>query len=149
VRGPSCPLPEMSPHDEMLADFATTGLTTGPHPMAFVRARLEAEQVLPATARAGARDGSRVRVAGVTIVRQRPGTAKGFVFITLEDETGFANAIVTPDMFETHRRAILNLGSMIIEGTVQSRDGVVLIKADRFLPLPGRPHDITISHDFH
>jgi error-prone DNA polymerase len=140
----------MSPHDEMVADFQTTGLTTGTHPIAFVRARLSAERVVTASALAGARDGSRVRVAGVTIVRQRPGTAKGFVFITLEDETGFANAIVTPRMFDAHRRAILNLGAMIIEGTVQSRDGVVLIKADRFLPLPGRAAaDIDISHDFH
>ena len=101
-------------------------------------------------------NGHRARVAGIVIVRQRPGTAKGFVFVTVEDETGFANAIITPPRFDTHRQAILGLGTMIIEGVVQNQDGVVSIKADRFLPLPGPTStgidplsEIDISHDFH
>jgi error-prone DNA polymerase len=89
----------------------------------------------------------------VVIVRQRPGTAKGFVFITVEDETGFANAIVTPARFDRHRALIVGAGALIIEGVVQNQQGVVSIKADRFQPL-GRPlgdssGKIDISHDFH
>jgi len=83
------------------------------------------------------------------IVRQRPGTAKGFVFITLEDETGFANAIVTPDLFERHRQVILGVSALVIEGVVQNQDGVVSIKADGFEPLGGRSAAIDVSHDFH
>ena len=156
-------LPEMSRGDEMLADFRGTGLTTGPHPMTFVRERLSAEGVLTAAALARVPNGHHIRVAGMVVVRQRPGTAKGFVFLTVEDESGFANAIVTPRLFEQHRRTILRLGAMIIEGTVQNQEGVVSIKADAFLPVPGgraagadalgRGADalgrIDISHDFH
>ena len=80
-------------------------------------------------------NGRRARVAGVVIVRQRPGTAKGFVFITLEDETGFANAIVTPNRFERHRRTIVGANALVIEGVVQNQQGVVSIKADHFEPL--------------
>jgi error-prone DNA polymerase len=130
--------------------------------------------VLTAAELAHVADGARARTAGIVIVRQRPGTAKGFVFVTVEDETGFANAIVTPQRFAAHRRTILALGSMIIEGVVQNRDGVVTLKADRFAPLPSaaRPETgpgtgtgteqasaadpnlailsaIDVSHDFH
>ncbi|MES1206787.1 MAG: error-prone DNA polymerase, partial [Pseudomonadota bacterium] len=150
------PLPEMSRHDEILADYRATGLTTGPHPMTFARGRLRANDVVTAAALKRVPHGRRARVAGLVIVRQRPGTAKGFVFLTIEDETGFANAIVTPRCFEIHRRAILALGAMIIEGVVQNQDGVVSIKADGFLPVPGPAPgaadpatSIDISHDFH
>jgi error-prone DNA polymerase len=109
--------------------------------------------VLTAAALARAPDGSRARVGGVVIVRQHPETAKGFVFMTVEDETGFANAIITPQRFVTHRKSILGLGAMVVEGVVQNRDGVVTIKADRFLPLPGPTTRtmtaLDISHDFH
>ncbi|MEO5766804.1 MAG: error-prone DNA polymerase, partial [Polyangia bacterium] len=96
------PLPETSPHDEMLADFHGTGLSTGAHPMSFVRERLRDHDVVTAAQLMGVPNGRRARVAGIVIVRQRPGTAKGFVFLTIEDETGFANAIVTPQRFDTH-----------------------------------------------
>jgi len=152
----SSPLPEMSRHDEMLADFRGMGLSTGPHPMAFVRDRLRGHDVLTAAELAQLPHGRRARVAGIVIVRQRPGTAKGFVFLTIEDETGFANAIITPQRFDTHRKSILGLGALIIEGILQNQDGVVSIKADRFLPLPGPTENspdpmtsIDISHDFH
>ena len=150
------PLPEMSRHDEMLADFRGTGVSPGPHPMAFVRDRLRAHGVVTAAALGGIPHGRRARVAGIVIVRQRPGTAKGFVFLTVEDETGFANAIITPRRFDTHRQKILGLGAMIIEGNVQNQDGVVSIKADGFSPLPGPTpaaadavSAIDISHDFY
>jgi len=93
--------------------------------------------------------GRRARVAGLVVVRQRPGTAKGFVFITVEDETGFANAIVTPPEFDSHRRTIVDSNALVIEGVVQNQQGVVSIKADRFTSLDGRPGAIDVSHDFH
>jgi len=149
------PLPEMSAFDEMIADMRHTGVNTGAHPVTFARERLRAEGVTTAAALAAVPDGRRVRVAGVVIVRQRPGTAKGFVFVTVEDETGFANAIVTPQRFAAHRQDILRLGAMIIEGVVQNRDGVITIKAENFRPMPGATardnpvNAIDISHDFH
>jgi len=94
-------------------------------------------------------DGRRARVGGVVIVRQHPETAKGFVFITIEDETGFANAIVTPQRFAHWREVIVETNALIIEGVVQNQRGVVAIKADKFTPLGGRPASVDISHDFH
>jgi error-prone DNA polymerase len=143
------PLPEMTGAEEMSADFRGTGMSTGPHPMSFVRAELRRAGILSARDLARVPNGRRARVAGVVIVRQRPGTAKGFVFITIEDETGFANAIVTPQRFAHHRRAIVSANAMIIEGVVQNLDGVISIKADRFTPLEGRPGEVDVSHDFH
>jgi len=149
-------LPEMSAFEELTSDLRWSGINTGAHPITFVRALLHAQGVVTAAALATVPDGQRARVGGIVIVRQRPGTAKGFVFLTVEDETGFANAIITPQRFATHRAAILNTGTMIIEGVVQNRDGVVTIKADRFRPLPGPDSvqartmsAIDVSHDFH
>jgi error-prone DNA polymerase len=142
-------LPEMTDEDVMAADYAGTGLSTGAHPIAFARAELDRQGVTPAGALRDVPSGRRVRVAGVVIVRQRPGTAKGFVFITVEDETGFANAIVTPQRFLAHRRAIVGAPALVIEGVVQNQQGVVSIKADRFTPLTGRAGAIDVSHDFH
>jgi len=143
------PLPEMSEAEEMTADFGGTGLSTGPHPMAFARRDLTRRGVLRACDLAQVPNGQRAKVAGVVVVRQRPGTAKGFVFITVEDETGFANAIVTPPRFERHRRTIVGANALIFEGVVQNQSGVVSIKADRFEALDGRPGAIDVSHDFH
>jgi error-prone DNA polymerase len=144
----SSPLPRMTESDEMVAEMRGTSLTTGPHPISFLRAVLDREGILGAAALARQSDGRRVRVGGLVVVRQRPGTARGFVFITLEDETGFSNAIVTPDMFERWRPVILRHPGLVIEGRVQNRDGVVLLKADRFAPLPGRVKVEDISRDF-
>jgi error-prone DNA polymerase len=143
------PLPEMTAEEEISADFAATHLSTGPHPVSFARAALAQQGVTRAADLGRLPHGGRARVAGVVIVRQRPGTAKGFVFITLEDETGFANAIVTPPLFERHRQIIIDTNALIIDGVVQNQDGVVSIKADRFEPLGGRPAAIDVSHDFH
>src|SRR5690606_20081694 len=108
------PLAPMSPDERLQADFSGLGLTTGAHPMARVRERL------PDVWRAGdlplGRDGETVQVAGSVICRQRPGTAKGFVFISLEDETGVANAVVTPPMFERHRLVINQEPALFITG---------------------------------
>jgi error-prone DNA polymerase len=143
------PLPEMSAEEELAADYAGTNLTIGQHPVAFARAALDRQGVTRAADLGAVPGGERARVAGVVIVRQRPGTAKGFVFITVEDETGFANAIITPDRFEQHRQVILGVSALVIEGVVQNQQGVVSIKADRFEPLGGRAAAIDVSHDFH
>ena len=143
------PLPEMNDDEEMTADFTGTGLSTGPHPISFARAELDRRGVVRAADLGRVPHGRRARVAGVVIVRQRPGTAKGFVFITVEDETGFANAIVTPQRFERHRRAIVGANALVLEGLVQNQHGIVSIKADRFEPLDGRPGAVDVSHDFH
>ncbi|HLK92268.1 MAG TPA: error-prone DNA polymerase [Polyangia bacterium] len=146
---PPSPLPEMSAEEELAADYAGTNLTIGPHPVAFLRPALDRRGITRAADLGAVPQGRRARVAGVVIVRQRPGTAKGFVFITVEDETGFANAIVTPDRFEQDRQVILGVTALIIEGVVQNQDGVVSIKADRFEPLGGGAGTVDVSHDFH
>jgi error-prone DNA polymerase len=143
------PLPEMSDAEELTADFRGTGLTTGPHPMVFARDELRRAGVLTAAELLRVPDGRRARVGGVVVVRQHPETAKGFVFITLEDETGFANAILTPKIFARDREVIVETNALVIEGVVQNQRGVVAIKADGFQPIGGRPAAIDISHDFH
>ncbi|MFL5305469.1 MAG: DNA polymerase III subunit alpha [Polyangia bacterium] len=143
------PLPEMTADEEMAADFAGTHLSIGPHPVSFARADLARRGVACAADLATIHHGRRARVGGIVIVRQRPGTAKGFVFLTVEDETGFANAIVTPQLFERDRQIILGANALIIAGVVQNVDGVVSIKADGFEPLGGKPAAIDVSHDFH
>ena len=97
------PLAAMNPDERLQADYAGMGLTIGPHPMALHRSTLALRGVLRASDLPQARDGRRVRVAGMVITRQRPGTAKGFVFLTLEDETGISNVIIRPDLFDRQR----------------------------------------------
>ncbi|HVU52639.1 MAG TPA: error-prone DNA polymerase [Polyangia bacterium] len=143
------PLPEMTEAEELTADFRGTGLTTGPHPMVFARHKLQKTGVLTAAELLTVPDGRRARVGGVVVVRQHPETAKGFVFITIEDETGFANAIVTPQRFARWREVIVETNALVIGGVVQNQRGVVAIKADTFEPIGGRPAAIDISHDFH
>src|SRR5262249_13002599 len=98
ISEPDCksPLEIMTDEERLVADFRGTGMTIGPHPMAYRRARMEKLGVRRAIDLRQLRSGRRVRIAGCVIARQRPGTAKGFVFLSLEDETGVANAIVTP-----------------------------------------------------
>jgi error-prone DNA polymerase len=143
-----CPLPEMSVGEEVAADFRFTGVSTGPHPLSFLRKKLAAERVVPANQLACVPDGRRVRVAGLVIVRQRPLTAKGLVFFTLEDETGFANALVTAADFEQHRRLLVGAQALILAGTVQNHEGVVSLRADHFSPLQSSEICAEISHDF-
>jgi error-prone DNA polymerase len=145
---PPSPLPEMTAYQETIADFRGTGLTTGAHPVTFVRAELERRGITSAAALSSLPDGARARIGGVVVVRQRPGTAKGVVFVTLEDETGFSNAVVYPDRFEQWRKVILRHPALVIEGVVQNRDGVTTLMAERFEPLSGSPVDGDISRNF-
>ena len=126
------PLLPMTPDERVVADYAGTGLTIGPHPVAFRRQELALRGVLRAIDLPRARNGRRVRVAGAVITRQRPGTAKGFVFLTLEDETGVANIIVRPDVFAADRVTILERPFLLVEGVLQLQDGVTSVKAERF-----------------
>ncbi|HKC24720.1 MAG TPA: OB-fold nucleic acid binding domain-containing protein, partial [Thermoanaerobaculia bacterium] len=140
------PLPEMSAVEETLADYETTSLTTGPHLVAHLRERLRAEGVLSTRELESRRDGDRVKAGGAVIVRQRPGTAKGFVFLSIEDETGVFQAIVRPDLFQENRAIIVGSPGLIVEGRVQRQDGTLSIKAEKLThlaPLPEVP-----SHDF-
>ena len=95
----------MTPEERLVADFRGTGLTVGLHPMAHHRATLKRQGVRSAIELRDLPDGTRIRIAGSVIARQRPGTAKGFVFLSLEDETGIANAIITPQLFTQNRVA--------------------------------------------
>jgi error-prone DNA polymerase len=141
------PLRPMTPPERLMADYAGTSLTIGPHPLALRRAELALRGVLRASDLPRARHGRRVRVAGAVITRQRPGTAKGFVFLTLEDETGIANIIVRPDLFSEQKRAIVGEPYLLVEGTLQIQEGVTSIKADRVLGLSGGGPEPQ-SHDF-
>jgi error-prone DNA polymerase len=132
-----CPLRPMTEAERIIADFAGTGLTVGRHPMALRREGLAMRGVLRASDLRVARHGRRVRVAGMVITRQRPGTAKGFVFLTLEDETGVANIIVRPDLFARDRLTIVEEPFLIVDGVLQSQDGVISVRADRVLGMRG------------
>ena len=140
----------MNISERLVADYAGTGLTVGPHPLTFRRHELAMRGVLPAIELPKARAGRRVRTAGMVITRQRPGTAKGFVFLTLEDETGISNIIIRPDLFATDRLTIVESPFLLIEGVLQNQDGVTSIKAERVSKLDGLADDAAIdSHDFH
>ena len=144
------PLPEMNVSERLIADYSGTGLTVGPHPLTFRRPELSMRGVLPASELPKARAGRRVRTAGMVITRQRPGTAKGFVFLTLEDETGIANIIVRPDLYASERLTIVEASFLMVEGVLQNQDGVTSIKAERVSRLAGLPDSAAIdSHDFH
>ena len=142
------PLREMTEAERLVADYHGTGLTVGPHPMALRRRQLDWLGVTPAAALSRVADGRRVRVAGAVIVRQRPGTAKGFVFLSLEDETGIANAIVRPALFERERATLVHEPFLVVDGVLQHQDGVTAVRATAVRPLPGLAAPVP-SHDFH
>src|SRR5262249_60587694 len=98
-----------------VADFRGTGLTVGPHPMAYHRPWLEKQRIRKASELGQIPDGVRIRIGGCVIARQRPGTAKGFVFLSLEDETGVANAIITPDIFQQNRLLVTAEKFLMVE----------------------------------
>jgi error-prone DNA polymerase len=143
----SSPLLRMTLPERVKADYETMNLTTGPHPMKLLRESLP--NIWRAIDLPHARHGSTIQIAGNVICRQRPGTAKGFVFISLEDETGVSNAIVEPELFEHFRLVITEEAFLLIEGEVQNSDNVVLIKAREIRPLLHGQLVGSESHDFH
>lgn len=142
------PLLPMSVTERVDADFRGTGMTIGKHPVAYHRDELDKLAALRAIDIRKLRDGSFVRVAGWVIVRQRPGTAKGFMFLSLEDETGVSNIIVTPQLFEQYRVALVDHPFLLIEGALQNQDNVISVKAHHVQPLSFKVA-ATPSHDFH
>jgi error-prone DNA polymerase len=142
------PLQPMTPEARLVSDFRNTGMTVGPHPMSYHRKNLQRQGILSARDLHRVPDGAKVRVAGAVIARQRPGTAKGFVFLSLEDETGIANAIVTPQLFHQDHVVWVNERFLLIEGRLQNQDNVISVKAERVRPL-GITRAETVSHDFH
>jgi error-prone DNA polymerase len=144
------PLAPMTPSERLIADYAGTRLTIGPHPMTYRRHELSMRGILRAIDLPQIKTGRRVRTAGMVITRQRPGTAKGFVFLTLEDETGVANIIVRPDFYDQEKTVIVSAPFLMIEGIVQTVDGVTAIRAERAQALEGLSADSAFeSHDFH
>jgi error-prone DNA polymerase len=142
------PLPPMTPSEALVADYEGTGLTLGPHPMVFHRGRLRHLGVARAADLREMRHGAPVRVAGAVVVRQRPGTAKGFVFLNLEDESGLVNVVVPPSLFQRCRLTLVGEPFLWVEGTLEHREGVISVRAGRLHPLHHRLRQVP-SHDFH
>ena len=144
-----CPLSPMDIIERLRADYSGMNLTTGPHPMALLRKNCETLNIWRACDLPKAKHGQTIRIGGNVICRQRPGTAKGFVFITLEDETGMSNAIVTPKLFEELRLVITQESFLMIEGKLQNSENVILIRAQKIERLPQENLVGSGSHDFH
>ena len=142
------PLAPMTRPERMDADFRGTGLTIGRHPVAYHRAELNQLGACRAIDMQEMRDGSLIKVAGWVIVRQRPGTAKGFVFLTLEDETGVANVIVTPQLFDKYRLVLVDHPFLLISGKLQNQDNVFSVKAKTVKAISFKVAAAP-SHDFH
>jgi error-prone DNA polymerase len=142
------PLLPMTSEDRLVADFHNTGMTVGPHPLRYHREDLRRQGVVTAIELHRMRDGTSVRVAGSVIARQRPGTAKGFVFLSLEDETGIANAILTPQIFREHHVVVVHQQFLMLEGVLQNQENVISVKVQRLRPLFLTKAE-TVSHDFH
>jgi error-prone DNA polymerase len=142
------PLARMTVDERLTADFHGTGVTVGPHPMAYHRDALSRMGIVCSADLQNLKDGRRTRIAGCVIARQRPGTAKGFVFLSLEDETGVSNAIVTPAVYELHRQVVTYGKFLLIEGKLQNQENVVSVKADVIRRLEIGELDVR-SHDFH
>ncbi|MFY8210288.1 MAG: error-prone DNA polymerase [Caulobacter sp.] len=128
-------LPAMAATQEVAEDYRTTSLSLKAHPIGFYRSMLAARGVVPADRLLSLKDGAKVSVAGLVLIRQRPGTAKGVVFVTLEDETGVANAVVWKDRFDADRNVVMTASFLIVHGWVQRADNVIHVVAERFTDL--------------
>jgi error-prone DNA polymerase len=146
--GVGSPLAAMTDEERLVADFRATGLTVGPHPMQYRRAEMKKMGIIRACDLAHLPNGRRLRIGGCVIARQRPGTAKGMMFMSLEDETGIANAIFSPDLLQKNRVLLISERFVMIEGILQNRDNVIHIRAEKVSPLQVTRAE-TVSHDFH
>lgn len=142
------PLAQMNTDERLVADYAGTGLTIGKHPMHYRRKELLLQGVRSAADLQSCKNGEWVRMAGCIIARQRPGTAKGFIFLSVEDETGIANIIITPDLYERDRLLVTRSKFIWIEGQLQNQDGVIHLKAIHLDQLSDKALKLR-SHDFH
>ena len=142
------PLQAMNVEERLVADFRGTGMTVGPHPMQYHRTQMNKLRIHKASELSHIPNGQYLRIGGCVIARQRPGTARGFVFLSLEDETGVANAIINPQLFQKNRLLITSEQFLMIEGILQNQDNVISVKAAHVgaLSITQAP---TSSHDFH
>ena len=144
------PVPGLTPVQLTEADYRVTGLSPAGHPMRHLRQAVAAMDAIPAAELERHRDGDWVTVAGLVICRQRPGTAKGFCFVTLEDETGLANVVIAPQLFEENKRLVRRSPLLVVSGVLQEEQGVLNIRGKRFAALhPGAGAAWATSHDFH
>jgi error-prone DNA polymerase len=142
------PLQPMTSEEKLIADYNGTGMTVGPHPLSHHRKKLKRQGVRCANELSSLPNGMRVRIAGAVIARQRPGTAKGFVFLSMEDETGIANAIITPQTYDKYHLIIVHQQFLLVEGHLQNQENVISVKAEVVRPLPFARIEAS-SHDFH
>jgi error-prone DNA polymerase len=139
---PDTALPPMTEGGEVLADYSHTGLTLRRHPVSFLRHRLAQAGAVPVAALRTARDGKRLSLAGLVLIRQRPGTAKGVVFMTIEDETGHANLVIWPDLLERQRRIVFSTTLVACRGRVQREGAVIHVVAEELTDLTPWLHRI-------
>jgi error-prone DNA polymerase len=133
----------MNVEERLVADYGGTGLTVDKHPMYRRRQELRRQGVRSAEELRHCRDGEFVKTAGCVIARQRPGTAKGFIFISMEDETGIANVIVTPDLYDRDRLVVTRSKFLLVEGKLQNQDGVIHIDLkSRMARLCSKGHEV-------
>ncbi|HZU33607.1 MAG TPA: error-prone DNA polymerase, partial [Candidatus Angelobacter sp.] len=142
------PLERMDTEERLVSDYHGTGLTTGPHPMFYRREEMRSMNIKSAAELRETKHGKRATVAGAVITRQRPGTASGLIFLTMEDETGYSNVIVMPQVYEKYRQAVLQPRFIRVSGTVQNQDGIVHLRANQVEPLMISAVEIE-SHEFH
>jgi error-prone DNA polymerase len=142
------PLQTMNHEERLVADFHGTGLTIGPHPTQYRRAEMKKMGIYRASDLPQIPNGRRLRIGGCVIARQRPGTAKGMMFMSLEDETGIANAIIAPDLLQKNRVLLISERFLMVEGILQKQDNVIHIRAEKVAPLRVTQAE-TMSHDFH
>ena len=138
----------MSEIEQTLADYRLSGITTGVHVMAHLRSALDRRGILPAIQLREMPDGTYVRTAGHAIVRQRPGSAKGFCFLTLEDETGLSNTVLTPDLAARFRVPLHQASILEVAGPLQRVDGVIHVRAQEVIPLGLGTAKMPSSHDY-
>ena len=124
-------LPFMTPAEHVVQDYAATGLSLKAHPVSFVREQLNMLRVTTTANLSTLKNGDPIKVAGLITVRQRPGTAKGVMFITIEDETGFSNLVVWEKVFEKHRKEVLQSRLLMVEGKLQIEGQIVHVVVNR------------------
>jgi error-prone DNA polymerase len=138
-------LPPMAPIKEVLADYGSSGLSLKQHPMSFLRPMLEERGVVPAKALAELPVDRMLKVAGIVLLRQRPGTAKGITFVTLEDETGMFNLIVRPEVWEKHHRVARSADVLLVHGRLQRESGIVHVLVSGMEDLSAYLSDLNVS----
>jgi error-prone DNA polymerase len=143
-------LPRMTPFEEVLADYGTAGLTLRQHPVSFLRPMLDELKVTQAGKLPSIDNGKRLKVGGIVLLRQRPSTAKGITFVTLEDETGMVNLIVRPEIWERDRKVARHAVAMIAHGALQREAGVIHVLVSRLEDLSTQLGELSArSRDFH